>query len=160
MSSESHPKPVRFGGFEPMPKRFMIWDDLHKRWFLGNPTMEAQRLEVHAFDFFGETMACGEVFHDPHDDGVWKDIGWTEMLNHLVCVQTTGLYDKNGQEIFEGAILQDDVGDLAVVKFENGSFWVDWVNDEFTDYVLENDTGIGFKIVGHILSNHELLEEK
>ena len=77
--------------------------------------------------------------------------------------QFTGLYDKNGKEIYEGDILCWDIDNrLYAVTFESGMFYasVRECNDDmlggFQLYVLAEDAKC--KIVGNIYDNTELLK--
>jgi hypothetical protein len=46
--------------------------------------------------------------------------------NDLELMQSTGLFDKNGKEIFEGDIVSIDTDEfgLLVVKYETGIYWL------------------------------------
>ncbi len=82
-----------------------------------------------------------------------------------VLMQSTGLKDKNGVEIFEGDIvkvlgtiegLEDDLG---VVRFVDAVFVIDYdnLNSEF-DYF--NTVSLPVKVIGKIYETPELLEAK
>lgn len=117
--------------------------------------------------------------------------GITYMVSaeDLVLMQSTGLVDKNGKEIFEGDILKfndewneychegyvdgsvEGVNYVEVVKgeacFEFGktrypesSLFI-YMEDEHLSFAeLVKDKDFGFEIVGNVYENPELLEEK
>ena len=117
--------------------------------------------------------------------------GITYMVSaeDLVLMQSTGLKDKNSQEIFEGDILKfndewneychecyvdgsvEGVNYVEVVKgeacFEFGktrypesSLFI-YMEDEHLSFAeLVKDKDFGFEIIGNIYENRELLEEK
>ena len=91
---------------------------------------------------------------------------------HLVIMQSTGLVDKNGKEIFEGDIVRttrflgraDEIGGfyeyekdyLGVVKVLEGSWVIDTGSDAVNLWseIDENE------VLGNIYENRELLEDK
>jgi len=74
--------------------------------------------------------------------------------------QFTGLHDKNGKEIYEGDILQNEAGGHSPVVYRYGGFFVELVDcEEFgTMYVPLNEAILFAEIIGNIHENLELLE--
>lgn len=80
---------------------------------------------------------------------------WAHEGQPVEIMQFTGLHDKNGKDIYEGDILQDDCESLCSVVWENSSaqFLV-----EFEDETQEIDSPHTWaEIVGNIYENLELL---
>lgn len=88
-----------------------------------------------------------------------------EDLKNYVLMQSTGLIDKNGKEIFEGDILCDEGIEqgnnfvYTTVSYRDGT----WVCDQITS----DDCGYGgalnefsddYSVIGNIYTNPELLE--
>ena len=77
-------------------------------------------------------------------------------------MQSTGLFDKNGKEIFEGDVVE--VFDSRYAVFydnENASFRLKprdkrWNTDYMSNYAHE----ASFEIIGDIYQNKELMEDK
>lgn len=91
-----------------------------------------------------------------NDDGKFSVIAGTEC-------QFTGLYDKNGKEIFEGDILLNSVGSYETVKWstiklydylEEEPFYVDTWN--LSKQSIEE---FKFVIIGNIYKNPALIEK-
>ena len=89
--------------------------------------------------------------------------GWT--IDDKYRMQSTGLCDKEGQEIFEGDILTDEGSEL-----EDGWVYVSVISKDGMYYCQENNPhGISgplidfiqcYSVVGNIYENPELLENK
>lgn len=108
-------------------------------------------------------------------DGVFID-GDYHSLRDTEIMQSTGLLDKNGEEIFEGDVLKIDGGSNPVfteVSFNKGCFTIKapWLNREHLElkaytFFNELDKNNVFKdcilteIIGNIHDNPELLEPK
>ena len=92
--------------------------------------------------------------------------GITYMVSaeDLVLMQSTGLKDKNGKEIFEGDIL-DYKGRKALVRW-HGSYasfiyrFVDELQKRNTEWKPLYLAYMKCEIIGNIYENRELLEDK
>lgn len=79
----------------------------------------------------------------------------TREFKDVILMQSTGLKDKNGVEIFEGDIGWDDHQEVhGQVIFENGAFKYEWENISEDLFEATDD----IEIVGNIHENPELLE--
>lgn len=77
----------------------------------------------------------------------------------MKIVQSTNLFDEDGEEIFEGSIVRDFDESVGVVYYdiEDGEYRAKSADgDSFELAELSRD----LKVLGHILSSPELLEEK
>lgn len=126
--------------FHPMPKRFMVWDKENKKFLT-------------IFDDDG--LECVKfAIHDLHLVIEENGVTWDEVI----IIQSTNLFDKDGEEIFEGSLIVDPDEDIVgIVTYDNDEGMFRWEIDGVChgfecggDYV---------RVVGHILSNPELLEE-
>lgn len=126
--------------FEPMPKRFLVWDKGLKKFYE---------------DSNGIVSSGG--------------VGWlAEFLNNcgrpqelLEVVQFTNHFDKDGGEIFEGSIVENCQGWKGVVRQYKGQWAVDYVKvAPVGAWQLLYDITNHIVVVGHVFSNPELLEEE
>lgn len=104
-------------------------------------------------------------FFNGEFDFIGDAITWMCKSDDCVLMQSTGLKDKNGKEIFEGDILSIET-DKENVKVE-----VSW-DDKHALFVFESkkydekeplselleDSSYPFKIIGNIHTNPELVE--
>lgn len=95
--------------------------------------------------------------------------------SELILMQSTGLKDKNGVEIFEGDVVSRNSGMPSVVKFGK------WIYEEDFGYKIKNigfhlnsscdddewfqamdyeDIRKNYEVIGNIYENPELLEDK
>lgn len=87
-------------------------------------------------------------FYVSASGAVYSPYSNDEVATFLQLNQFTGLKDKNGKEIYEGDILQDEFGDLETVEWAcqedlGSGFIVEYPQDDI--------------IIGNIYENPELL---
>ncbi len=91
-----------------------------------------------------------------------KDFGVNSKIDEIELMQSTGLHDKNGKEIFEKDIL-DYNGRKVIVKWHGSyaSFIYEFV-DELQNRTVEWQplylSYYKFEVIGNSLENPELLE--
>ena len=91
-------------------------------------------------------------------------ITYMVLAEDLVLMQSTGLVDKNGKEIFEGDIV-DYKGRKALVKW-HGSYasfiyrFVDELQKRNTEWEPLYLAYTKCEIIGNVYENQELLEDK
>lgn len=87
----------------------------------------------------------------------------------IILMQSTGLKDKNGKEIFEGDVIAIEVDDtetpINARVFQNSKigvlmFHVFEDNEDVPMVELLEDNSVAFEIIGNIYENPELLEVK
>lgn len=124
--------------FQPMPKRFMVWDKRGRVWLKGR----SGGLVLDLVDISAELKYNSNL---PSDCQI---------------VQSTNLFDAGTSEIFEGSIIRDeDEGYLSVVEYREGDF----VGvDPCTGKVIDSLSAMArfSEVISHILSNPELVKEK
>lgn len=124
--------------FHPMPERFMVWD-IKKKEFVKS---------IDTFDYYissyihTETTRIMEFMDNPE----------------FIVIQSTNQFDKDGKEIFEGSIVVDYDDEVGVVYYDNdkGQYRAEFTNGDDSDMEAPSL----MEVIGHILSNPELLEKK
>ena len=104
--------------------------------------------EIHWFD--GELDIIGDY------------ITFVRKADEIELMQSTGLKDKNGKEIFEGDILKSNKY-ITSVFYERGAYCVKFSrtpNTTVTMNVISFIEKYKTKIIGNIYENPELLEVK
>lgn len=91
---------------------------------------------------------------------------WIEN-NDLELMQSTGLFDKNGKEIFEGDVIAIEVDDTGTPinarVFQNSEIGIlmfhVFEDDEDVPLVeLLEDNSVAFAIIGNIYENQDIVE--
>nr|DAK40671.1 MAG TPA: YopX protein [Caudoviricetes sp.] len=86
----------------------------------------------------------------------------------VILMQSTGLFDKNGKEIFEGDVIAIEVDDTGTPinarVFQNSEIGIlmfhVFEDDEDVPMVeLLEDNSVVFAIIGNIYENQDILEE-
>lgn len=128
-----------------MIPRFRAWDDWRKRMSVVD-RIYIDTKGVRLYDDFGE---------------YWRDFRDAKLM------QSTGLKDKNGKEIFEGDIIAIEVDDneapINAKVFQNRKigilmFHVFEDNEDVPMVELLEDNSVAFKIIGNIYENKELID--
>lgn len=103
-----------------------------------------------------EVMVGGGNIWIIDEDSVAGD--WI-VNNDIHLMQSTGLFDKNNKEIFEGDVVSIDTDefDLLFVKYESGIYWL-MDDEECVEHLSDYYKYVS--IVGNIYENPELLEIK
>ena len=122
---------------------------------------ELEMQDVLAFDTRGHSFLGIEGSHVTVSG--WCDV--FEVGRQAILMQSTGLKDKNGVEIFEGDIVQYRDGEysyLGIVKRDCYQFFVDGIepddNYDFIDVSNTFDGTSSLEILGNIHENPGLLE--
>lgn len=88
-------------------------------------------------------------------------------FNEIELMESTGLKDKNGKEVFEGDIVKvpDDydafghnAGEILKVAFDSGCFRLKRPNSKGRGFYFEDNNTV--EIIGNIYENPELLGEE
>lgn len=91
---------------------------------------------------------------DEHGE-TWKQPIW-ETVENAVIMQFTGLYDKNGKEIYEGDVWLLQGSDTPrVIVWHRYGWWFQYPGSAVTKPVEWTEDG---EIIGNIYENPELLE--
>lgn len=121
--------------FHSMPKRFMVWDKQNKT-FLTQP-LEIWQIVIHF---------CNRV-SDLVDDNLQE--------NRYILCQSTNLFDKDSNEIFEGSIVRSRNKTYVIEQLDG--CWMGYdvkTHKVFPLWKLE----LPLEVFGHILSSPELLD--
>lgn len=133
------------------------------------PGTPSEKFEMF-YDVSVVTTHQDKVQHVIADFGMYNESEYngTEIIDYTL-MQSTGLTDKNGKEIFEGDIIAIEVEDIEAPinakVFCNNEIGVlmfhDFENNEDIPMVeLLEDNSVAFAVVGNIWEHPELAEVK
>lgn len=139
---------------QPIPKRFMVFQQF------GSPPNNWHEVKT----CYGHEICIG-LDGRLRVSGAGRDTAAEEFLinnSKIIICQSTNLFDKDGKEIFEGSIVKwlDSKTGIGlgegVVRVQNGMTFIERPSyDLYPDWDEEKENLV---LVGHILSNPELLE--
>ena len=118
---------------------------------------EKQMVSVVGISFYQDSFDVEEIFvYDQENPHKYGDL-WEEpfLPYEFVLMQSTGLKDINGKEIYEGDVVLPTGGGASLVHWKDGAFLVGQYGD--IPYVLTDYTSL--VIIGNIYENPELLQE-
>lgn len=84
--------------------------------------------------------------------------GWS--IDDKYLMQSTGLFDKNGKEIFEGDIVHaysEDARLIGAVEYFDNAYCIKTKNGVYNSLWINAEQ---YEIVGNVFENPELVEEK
>ena len=131
--------------------KFRAWDKNDKRIFI-DPQM---------IDFYNKKIGYMQYQTEYMPDTSYSIPVGFEEFEYSELMEWTGLYDKNGEDIYEGDIIFESFGEKYYkVIFENGSFKAEF-NGDFDEYSFDliDIVAQGCEIVGNIYENPELIKE-
>ena len=108
-----------------------------------------------------EVMVCdGKIWIQDEDSEANEWI----VNNDLNLMQSTGLYDKEGTEVFEGDILHHQIQTeyTFIVKYDKdkGRWYGDGLSRTYRIDIAKRFLPYYYKVIGNIYENPELLEVK
>lgn len=126
------------------------------------PKFRVWNNKTQAFIDYGDVvldLASGKIFAG--DVGVMEST--IDVTDHVELMQSTGLKDKNGVEIFEGDIVKNTYNQKIRRVFWNPNrtaFELSEVGHESsrTEYWSLFNAKWSYEIIGHVWENPELLE--
>jgi uncharacterized phage protein (TIGR01671 family) len=123
--------------------------------------------DLKGIDFENETVVLRKLYYE---DGfpVETEVFEVEIRN-AILMQSTGLFDRNGKEIFEGDIITNGKDVMCMKRHNTLGFYVEQkgkvefiadcaILEEFEEDAKEIADSL--EIIGNIYENKELLEEK
>ena len=114
-------------------------------------------------------FTIGFVYYSYHDYTVEGDdnvYGDTISFENCVLMQSTGLFDKNGKEIFEGDVVKVTDGDERTDFSDGGNGTICGLDDLYMWYIdgqvqnglFDINQEYYIEVIGNIYQNPELLE--
>lgn len=89
------------------------------------------------------------------------------FTDDLIIMQSTGLFDKNGKEVFENDVIRDSDGFEGIVQYDEsyGVYGIAYLPTlsngiDMTFEELKDNYRNKFEVIGNIYENPELVEEE
>ncbi|MCK1199118.1 YopX family protein [Streptococcus uberis] len=130
-----------------MIPKFRAWDKRNKKW-------------VESFYLDGYK----NVYVDVTENDINPKLAEYPLkpLDNIELMQSTGVFDKNGVEIFEGDVVEYIDGEFSfigkVIKSPLGTYVTGSDNHSFEDFTDETTMVSDVSVVGNIYENPDLLE--
>lgn len=133
--------------------KFRVWDKEEQKWYV--PTYKAYKKELHDIDINLDGSLSIRTFDE---SGKYVTIHESMFEGRYELLQSTGLFDKNGKEIYEGDIIKNERNELGYITWSSGSF--NYCDGMTNFYLFSIGSGQTFEILGNIYEHQHLLEEE
>lgn len=138
--------------------KYRAWDKKNKEMLYTYNDWEDDSKKVTFNRIYAPTFGSHILEISYSEDLTLYDIS-IEVIESCVAMQFTGLYDKNGKEIYESDIVKYGKWS-CIVKYKNGSFILECINfDNEGDFFYFADMSNNLlEIIGNIFETPELLK--
>ncbi|UXV14889.1 YopX family protein [Mammaliicoccus sciuri] len=119
--------------------RFRAWDKFDK-----------EMLNVHGINYDAEGVWTKEMIDDESDGGFI-------YFSDIELLQSTGLFDKNGKEIFEGDIVKNEINEVGYIEWSKCRF--NFCDSVGHFYLFSIGARQPFEILGNKFEHPHLLGE-
>ena len=128
--------------------KFRGWNDKHNKWLYG---------------YYADSQGFSIIIDENYEESTLEDV----LVNKKTIGQYTGLKDKNGKEIYEGDILQDehDSKIMHIVRYDDSicsyTAWCPLVHDNWEKGNMISKKWInefGKIVIGNVTDNPEMVK--
>lgn len=138
---------------------FRVWDIEEQKWY--KPTYKAYMNELHDIhiDLDGRLL-----IRTIDESGKRVTIHESMFEGRYELLQSTGLFDKNGKEIYEGDIvtaISEGYKAIGVVKRRIDGYWLmypAWQNGQSWKLVVNEQGDTDVEIIGNIYEHRGLID--
>lgn len=132
--------------------KFRVWDTEEQKWY--KPTFKAYMKELHDIhvDLDGSLL-----IRTINESGKYVTIHESMFEGRYELLQSTGLKDINGKEIYEGDIVKNKINEVGYIEWSKCRF--NFCDSVGRFYLFSIGARKPFEILGNIYEDPHLIEE-
>ena len=137
--------------------KFRAWDKREQRMI--------ESYDILAIDYENEEIVTQKIYSE-RGLSIERDIHSYDF-DDVNLMQSTGLFDKNGKEVFENDVIRDSDGFEGIVQYDEsyGMYGIAYLPTlpngiDMTFEELKDNFRNKFEVIGNIWENKEFLEEE